>query len=75
MWTPIPSNKNLLPVTLLVLYMQMYSQSGTGLQEIIQQNSQHKEVYHLLPLLFFNVGTARKLIMTHLQPKSMVIYE
>jgi hypothetical protein len=25
MWTPIPSNQNLLPVTQLVLYTQMYS--------------------------------------------------
>ncbi len=50
MWTPIPSNQNLLPVTQLVLYMQMYSQCGTRLKELIQQNLQHKEAYHLLHL-------------------------
>jgi hypothetical protein len=39
MWTPIPSNQYLLLVAQLVLYTQMYLQCGTGLQELILQNS------------------------------------
>jgi hypothetical protein len=47
MWTPIPSNQYLLPVAQLVPYIQMCSQCGTGLQELIQQNLQHKEAFCL----------------------------
>ena len=50
MWTPILSNQYLLPVAQLVPYTQMYSQCGTGLQELIQQNLQHKETLCLLHL-------------------------
>jgi hypothetical protein len=50
MQTPIPSNQNLLPVAQLLLYMQMYSQCGTGLQELIQQDLQQKETLCLLCL-------------------------
>jgi hypothetical protein len=50
MWTPILSNQYLLPVAQLVPYTQMYSQCGKGLQEPIQQNSQHKETLRLLHL-------------------------
>jgi hypothetical protein len=50
MQTPILSNQYLLLVAQLVPYTQMYSQCGTGLQEPIQQNSQHKETLCLLHL-------------------------
>jgi hypothetical protein len=50
MQTPIPSNQYLLPVTQLVPYTQTYSQSGTGVQELIQQNLQHKEALSLIHL-------------------------
>jgi hypothetical protein len=48
--TPIPSNQYLLLVAKLVPYTQTNSQCGTGLQELIQQNSQHKETFCLLCL-------------------------
>jgi hypothetical protein len=50
MWTTIPSNQYLLPVAQLVPYTQLYSQCGTGLQELIQQNLQHTEIFCLLCL-------------------------
>jgi hypothetical protein len=50
MQTPIPSHQNLLPFTQLLPYIQMYSQCGIRLQELIQQNLQQKETYHLLCL-------------------------
>jgi hypothetical protein len=50
MWTPVPSNQYLLPVTQLVPYTQRSSQCGTELQELIHQNLQHKEPFCLLHL-------------------------
>ena len=50
MQTPIPSNQYLLPVAQLVPYTQMHLQCGTGLQELILQNLQHKEIFCLLHL-------------------------
>jgi hypothetical protein len=49
-WTPIPSNQYLLPVAHLVPYTKMLSQCGPGLQELILQNFQHKEIFCLLHL-------------------------
>jgi hypothetical protein len=50
MQTPIHSNQYLLPVAQLVQYTPMHSQCGTGLHELIPQNLQHKEIFHLLCL-------------------------
>jgi hypothetical protein len=50
MQTWIHSNQNLLLVTQLLPYMQTYSWCGRGLQEVIQQNLQQNETYHLLYL-------------------------
>jgi hypothetical protein len=66
MQTPIPSNQYLLPVTQVVLYTQMYPQSGTGLQELIQQNCNIRRHFASFIKEFFNVLTAWKIILTHL---------
>ncbi len=50
MQTLIPSNQYLSLVAQLVPYTQTHLQFCTGLQELILQNLQHKEIFHLLCL-------------------------
>jgi hypothetical protein len=58
LWSPlqdimqalIPSNQYLSLLAQLVPYTQTHLQFCTGLQELILQNLQHKEIFHLLRL-------------------------
>ncbi len=58
MWTPIPFNQYLSPVTQLVPYTQMHSQCGTGLQELILQNLWHWVIFCLIRLTVLQCVTS-----------------